>query len=96
MLNNFVMPDLYPAAPEIFLLLMSFLVLFVDLVFGATHRWMAAMLTVVTLLAIPFLSEHVGWRRGLAIIVGFAGVLVVLRPGAVPADLRATGVRLRA
>jgi NADH-quinone oxidoreductase subunit N len=50
MLNNFVMPDLYPAAPEIFLLLMSFLVLFVDLIFGATHRWMAAMLTVVTLL----------------------------------------------
>jgi NADH-quinone oxidoreductase subunit N len=49
MLNNFVMPDLYPAAPEIFLLLMSFLVLFVDLVFGATHRWMAAMLTVITL-----------------------------------------------
>jgi len=50
MLNNFVMPDLYPAAPEIFLLLMSFLVLFVDLVFGATHRWITAMLTVVTLL----------------------------------------------
>ncbi len=50
MLNNFVMPDLYPAAPEIFLLLMSFLVLFVDLIFGATHRWMAAMLSVVTLL----------------------------------------------
>jgi NADH-quinone oxidoreductase subunit N len=50
MLNNFVMPDLYPAAPEIFLLLMSFLVLFVDLIFGATHRWMTAMLTVVTLL----------------------------------------------
>lgn len=50
MLNNFVMPDLYPAAPEIFLLLMSFLVLFGDLVFGATHRWITAMLTVVTLL----------------------------------------------
>ena len=50
MLNNFVMPDLYPAAPEIFLLLMSFLVLFVDLIFGATHRWMAAMLSVITLI----------------------------------------------
>ncbi len=50
MLNNFVMPDLYPAAPEIFLLLMSFLVLFVDLIFGATHRWMVAMLTVITLI----------------------------------------------
>jgi len=50
MLNNFVMPDLYPAAPEIFLLLMSFVVLFVDLIFGATRRWMAAMLSVLTLL----------------------------------------------
>ena len=50
MLNNFVMPDLYPAAPEIFLLCMSFLVLFVDLIFGATHRGLAALLTVVTLL----------------------------------------------
>jgi len=50
MLNNFVMPDLYPAAPEIFLLLMSFLVLFVDLIFGATKRWMVAMLTVITLI----------------------------------------------
>ena len=50
MLNNFVMPDLYPAAPEIFLLLMSFLVLFVDLAFGTTRRWMAAMLTAVTLM----------------------------------------------
>ncbi|MCK9379519.1 MAG: NADH-quinone oxidoreductase subunit NuoN [Sulfuritalea sp.] len=50
MLNNFVMPDLYPAAPEIFLLLMSFVVLFVDLILGATHRWMAALLTVITLI----------------------------------------------
>jgi NADH-quinone oxidoreductase subunit N len=49
-MNNFVIPDLYPAAPEIFLLLMSFLVLFVDLIFGATRRWMTAMLTVITLL----------------------------------------------
>jgi NADH-quinone oxidoreductase subunit N len=56
MLNNFVMPDLYPAAPEIFLLLMSFLVLFVDLFFGATHRWMAAMLAAITLLGCAALT----------------------------------------
>lgn len=35
----------------------------------------------VTLLSIPVLGEHVGWRRGSAIVVGFVGVLVVLRPG---------------
>ena len=56
MLNNFVMPDLYPAAPEIFLLLMSFLVILVDLFFGATHRWVSAMLTVVALLGTAAIS----------------------------------------
>lgn len=35
----------------------------------------------VTLLSIPVLGEHVGWRRGSAIVAGFVGVLVVLRPG---------------
>ncbi|MEM6467845.1 MAG: DMT family transporter, partial [Pseudomonadota bacterium] len=36
----------------------------------------------VTLLSVPFLGETVGWRRMAAILVGFLGVLVVLRPGA--------------
>ena len=35
----------------------------------------------VTLLSVLLLKEHVGWRRWSAVIVGFAGVLVVLRPG---------------
>ncbi len=35
----------------------------------------------VTGLSVPFLGEHVGWRRWLAVIIGFAGVLIVLRPG---------------
>lgn len=36
----------------------------------------------VTALAVPFLGEHVGWRRWLAVAVGFGGVLIILRPGA--------------
>jgi drug/metabolite transporter (DMT)-like permease len=36
---------------------------------------------VVALLAGPFLGEWVGWRRMLAILVGFLGILVVVRPG---------------
>lgn len=36
---------------------------------------------IVTILSIPFLGEKVGWRRWSAILVGFAGVLVVIRPG---------------
>ncbi|MCQ4162614.1 DMT family transporter [Roseomonas sp. GC11] len=35
----------------------------------------------VTLLSVLFLKEPVGWRRWLAVILGFVGVLVVLRPG---------------
>ena len=31
-------------------------------------------------LAIPFLGERVGWRRWLAILVGFAGVLIIVQP----------------
>ena len=36
----------------------------------------------ITLLAIPVLGEAVGARRWVAIVVGFAGVLIVVRPGA--------------
>lgn len=35
----------------------------------------------VALLAGPLLGEWVGWRRLLAIVVGFGGVLVAVRPG---------------
>ncbi|GJD50424.1 hypothetical protein OPKNFCMD_3163 [Methylobacterium crusticola] len=36
---------------------------------------------VVALIAGPLLGERVGWRRVGAVLVGFAGVLVVSRPG---------------
>ncbi len=51
----------------------------------------------VALLAGPFLGEWVGWRRMLAIIVGFCGILVVVRPGLVtfhPALIYAFGSML--
>ncbi|MEM9736500.1 MAG: DMT family transporter [Pseudomonadota bacterium] len=32
-------------------------------------------------LSIPMLGERVGWRRWAAIAVGFAGILIVVRPG---------------
>ena len=35
----------------------------------------------VTLAAAMFLREAVGWRRYLAIMVGFAGVMIIVRPG---------------
>jgi drug/metabolite transporter (DMT)-like permease len=49
---------------------------------------------VVTLGAALFLGAPVGWRRWLAILAGFAGVLMVVRPGLAgfaPASLFAVG-----
>ena len=35
----------------------------------------------VTLGAAIFLSEHVNWRRWIAIFIGFIGVIIIVRPG---------------
>lgn len=35
---------------------------------------------VVTALSVPALGEHVGWRQWAAVIIGFAAVIVILRP----------------
>ncbi len=35
----------------------------------------------MTALSVPFLGEHVGWHRWMAVTVGFIGVLIMLRPG---------------
>jgi Permeases of the drug/metabolite transporter (DMT) superfamily len=40
-----------------------------------------SMPLVVTLGAAVFLKESVGWRRWCAIVVGFIGVLMIIRPG---------------
>jgi drug/metabolite transporter (DMT)-like permease len=40
-----------------------------------------AMPLAVTMAAALFMQEQVGWRRWLAIAVGFAGVILVIRPG---------------
>ena len=47
----------------------------------ASHAIFAVYPLLVAALAGPVLGEYVGWRRGLAILVGLAGVLVILRPG---------------
>lgn len=36
---------------------------------------------VITALAGPFLGEWAGWRRWMAVVVGFLGVVVITRPG---------------
>jgi drug/metabolite transporter (DMT)-like permease len=49
------------------------------LVNALTVAFMAPL--IVTALSVPFLGEDVGWRRWLAVIGGFVGVVIVLRPG---------------
>ncbi|MEJ6393223.1 DMT family transporter [Gymnodinialimonas sp. 2305UL16-5] len=46
-----------------------------------TYAILFASPLLITLLAIPMLGEKVGWRRGAAVVVGLAGVIVVLQPG---------------
>lgn len=52
---------------------------FVPLADAYTITFTAPLL--VTLLSIPLLGERVGWRRWSAVLVGFVGVLIVIRPG---------------
>ncbi|TNJ39770.1 DMT family transporter [Phaeobacter sp. B1627] len=49
----------------------------------------------VTLCAALFLQERVGWRRSLAILLGFGGMLLIVRPGSADFGL-ATGYALLA
>jgi drug/metabolite transporter (DMT)-like permease len=45
------------------------------------HAIGAAAPLLVTALSVPLLGEKVGWRRWVAIGVGFAGMLLIVRPG---------------
>ncbi len=46
-----------------------------------TYAILFASPLLITLLAIPLLGEKVGIRRGMAVVVGLIGVMIVLRPG---------------
>jgi NADH-quinone oxidoreductase subunit N len=56
MLNNFAMPDLYPALPELFLAAAACLILLVDLFAGPARRWLTSMLTLLTLIGCGVLT----------------------------------------
>jgi drug/metabolite transporter (DMT)-like permease len=52
---------------------------FLPMAEATTLLFLAPLL--ITALSVPLLGEHVGFRRWTAVIVGFAGVLIVTRPG---------------
>ncbi len=45
------------------------------------HAVLAAAPLAVTAMAAPLLGEVVGWRRWAAVMAGFAGILLIVRPG---------------
>lgn len=46
-----------------------------------TYAILFATPLLITILSVPLLGERVGLRRGLAVVVGLIGVIIVLRPG---------------
>jgi len=56
MLKNFITPDLYPAMPEIFLLVMACVILLVDAFLGRTQRWITSALTLITLVGCALIT----------------------------------------
>ncbi len=46
-----------------------------------THAIFASFPLMIATLSGPVLGEKVDWRRGLAIAVGFVGILIILQPG---------------
>jgi drug/metabolite transporter (DMT)-like permease len=54
---------------------------FSELPLAQTYAILFASPLLITVLAIPILGEKVRLRRGLAVVVGLIGVLIVLRPG---------------
>lgn len=45
-----------------------------------TSSIMFGMPLLITALSVPFLGEHVGWRRWVAILVGFVGIIIIIQP----------------
>lgn len=60
---------------------------FSELPLAQVYAILFAAPLLITVLAIPILGEKVRLRRGLAVLVGLAGVLVVLRPGSTQLEL---------
>jgi len=54
---------------------------FITLPFAEAYSVLFLMPAFATMLSIPILGEKVGWRRWSAVAIGFAGVLLVVRPG---------------
>lgn len=73
MLNTFIPPDLYPAAPEIFLVAMACGILLVDAFLGQTQRWITAALTLITLVGCALITY---WTMDGQVVLTFSNMFV--------------------
>lgn len=62
------------------LMLWSFIYAVSKLSLADTYAIFMSAPLLMTALSMPFLGEHVGWRRWLAVLVGLIGVIIVLKP----------------
>jgi len=58
-----------------------FLTALIQMPFANLVALLQALPLAVTVGAVLFLGEQVGWRRWLAIVIGLVGVLIIVRPG---------------
>lgn len=56
MINDFTPPDLFPALPEIFVVLMACAILLIDALIGRKHRWITPALTLLTLVGAAIIT----------------------------------------
>mgnify|MGYP001033775596 CR=1 FL=1 len=61
--------------------MVAFTIALVNMPIANISAILAALPLTVTLAAFLFLREPVGWRRMLAILVGFVGVILIIQPG---------------
>lgn len=76
--------DFWPLAARAFLLLLAYTSYYMAFPALPLADAVALYFTVplfAMALAVPLLGERIGWRRITAVVVGFAGVIVMLRPG---------------
>jgi drug/metabolite transporter (DMT)-like permease len=60
---------------------MMFLTALVHMPLANITAIMQALPLTVSIAAVIFMEEYFGWRRGIAIMIGFIGVLIIIRPG---------------
>lgn len=58
-----------------------FMLAFTLMPLADVHAIAALSPLAVVALSVPLLGEKVGWRRWMAVLAGFAGVLLIVRPG---------------